>query len=142
MDLAQMNRAYLPRWLNIIIYMMAEASIVCTDIGQVRFVSVFGRSLTDVVSQVIGTAIAINILNPKIPLTAGCAISVADALFILLFYKPDGTIRRIRAFEVFVSIFVIGVFIMFCIELSLISAPVGEVFKGYLPSRDIFVSSG
>jgi len=50
MDLAQMNRAYLPRWLNIIIYMMAEASIVCTDIGQVRFVSVFGRSLTDVVS--------------------------------------------------------------------------------------------
>jgi metal iron transporter len=89
-----------------------------------------------------GTAIAINILNPKIPLMAGCAISVADTLFILLFYKPDGTIRRIDAFEVFVSIFVIGVFIMFCIELSLISAPVGEVFKGYLPSRDIFVSSG
>jgi metal iron transporter len=73
---------------------------------------------------------------------AGCAISVADTLFILLFYKPDGTIRRIRAFEVFVSIFVIGVFIMFCIELSLISAAVGEVFKGYLPSRGIFVSSG
>jgi metal iron transporter len=73
---------------------------------------------------------------------AGRAISVADTLFILPFYKPDGTIRRIRAFEVFVSIFVFGVFIMFCIELSLISAPVGEVFKGYLPSRNIFVSSG
>lgn len=137
-----MNRAYLPQWLSMIIYMMAEASIVCTDIGQVRFVSVFGRSLTDVVSSVIGTAIAINILNPKIPLMAGCAISVADTLFTLLFYKPDGSIRRIHAFEVFVSIFVIGVFIMFCIELSLISAPVGEVFKGYLPSRVIFVSSG
>jgi metal iron transporter len=108
MDLAQINRAHLPRWLNIIIYMMAEASIVCTDIGQVRFASVFWRSLSDVVSYVIGTAIAINILDPKIPLMAGCAISVADTLFILLFYKPDGTIRRIRAFEVFVSIFVIG----------------------------------
>ena len=35
MDLAQMNRAYLPRWLNIGLYMMAEAAIVCTDIGQV-----------------------------------------------------------------------------------------------------------
>ena len=102
----------------------------------------FGISLTDIVSQVIGTAIAINILNPKIPLMAGCAISVADTLCILLFYKPDGSTRRIRAFEVFISIFVIGVFIMFCIELSLISSPVGEVFKGYLPSRDIFVSQG
>jgi metal iron transporter len=35
MDLAQMNRAYLPRWLNIGLYLMAEAAIVCTDIGQV-----------------------------------------------------------------------------------------------------------
>jgi metal iron transporter len=35
MDLAQMNRAYLPKWLNIGLYIMAEAAIVCTDIGQV-----------------------------------------------------------------------------------------------------------
>jgi NRAMP (natural resistance-associated macrophage protein)-like metal ion transporter len=35
MDLAQMNRAYLPRWLNIGLYIVAEAAIVCTDIGQV-----------------------------------------------------------------------------------------------------------
>lgn len=31
-----MNRAYLPRWLNIALYLMAEAAIVCTDIGQVH----------------------------------------------------------------------------------------------------------
>jgi NRAMP (natural resistance-associated macrophage protein)-like metal ion transporter len=35
MDLAQMNRAYLPRWLNWGLYAMAEAAIICTDIGQV-----------------------------------------------------------------------------------------------------------
>jgi Mn2+/Fe2+ NRAMP family transporter len=35
MDLAQMNRAYLPRWLNWGLYLMAEAAIICTDIGQV-----------------------------------------------------------------------------------------------------------
>jgi len=92
--------------------------------------------------QVIGTAIAINILNSKIPLVAACGISVADTLFILLFYKPDGTLRRIRWFEVFVSIFVVGIFIMYCIELAYISADVGQVFKGYLPSRRIFVSDG
>ena len=35
MDLAQMNRAFLPRWLNIGLWLIAEASIVCTDISQV-----------------------------------------------------------------------------------------------------------
>jgi len=81
-------------------------------------------------------------LIPKIPVMGGCAISVADTLFILLFYKPDGGLRKLRAFECFVSIFVIGIFIMYCIELSYVSAPVGDVFDGYVPSREIFVSDG
>ncbi len=94
------------------------------------------------VAQVIGTAIAINLLIPKIPVLGACAISVADTLFILIFYKPDGTLRRIRAFEIFVSLFVIGIFIMYCIELGHISAPARDVFDGFVPSRDIFVSDG
>jgi metal iron transporter len=36
MDLAQMNRAYLPRWMNFSLWVLAEAAIICTDIGQVR----------------------------------------------------------------------------------------------------------
>lgn len=93
-------------------------------------------------SQVIGTAIALNILNPKIPLIAGCVIAIADTLFILAFYRPDGSIRRLRIFEIFVSVFVIGVFIMFCIELSFITAPAATVFDGFLPSRTVFVGQG
>jgi metal iron transporter len=125
MDLAQMNRAYLPKWLNLVLYAIAEASIVCADVG-----------------QVIGTAIALNILCPQIPLVAGCALSAADTLFILLFYRPDGSLRGLRAFEVFVTVFVLGMFISFCIQLSFISSPVGDVFDGFLPSRDIFVGQG
>ncbi|PMD14517.1 natural resistance-associated macrophage protein [Hyaloscypha hepaticicola] len=125
MDLAQMNRAFLPRWLNIALWLLAEASIICTDI-----------------SQVIGTAIAINLLIPQIPVIAGCAISVADTLLILLFYAPDGSLRKLRLFEIFVSLFVIGIFVMYCVELSYVSASVREVFRGYLPSREIFVSDG
>lgn len=34
MDLAQINRAQLPSWLNYGLWFMAEAAIVCTDIGQ------------------------------------------------------------------------------------------------------------
>lgn len=142
MDLAQMNRAFLPRWLNIALWLMAEASIICTDISQVRNTLPMSYFALLIIAQVIGTAIAINILNSKIPLIAACGISVADTLIILLFYKPDGTLRRIRVFEIFVSMFVIAIFIMYCIELSYISANVGQVFKGYLPSREIFVSSG
>jgi metal iron transporter len=92
---------------------------------------------------VIGTAIAINILIPRIPLTAGCALAIADTLFILLFYRPDGSLRGLRAFELFISAFVIGVFICFCIELSLITGTTARhVMDGFLPSREIFVSNG
>ncbi|KAI9768678.1 MAG: hypothetical protein M1839_003986 [Geoglossum umbratile] len=126
MDLAQMNRAYLPRWANIALWIVAEAAIICTDIG-----------------QVIGTAIALNLLIPKIPLMAGCALSIVDTLFILLFYRPEGSLRRLRAFEIFVSALVVGVIVCFCIQLSMIEdTPVGEVFRGYLPSAEIFRSEG
>lgn len=90
----------------------------------------------------IGTAIAINLLIPKIPLVGGCALAVADTLFILFFYKPDGSLRDIRLFELFVGLFIIGVFVSFCIELSLITASAGQVFEGFLPSKEIFVSQG
>jgi metal iron transporter len=92
--------------------------------------------------QVIGAAIAINILIPQIPLVGGCVLSAADTLVILLFYRPDGSLRALRAFELFVTAFVLGVFISFCIELSYVSQPVGDVFDGFLPSREIFVSDG
>ncbi|TEY58704.1 hypothetical protein BOTCAL_0202g00070 [Botryotinia calthae] len=91
---------------------------------------------------VIGTAIPLNLLNPKITLIAGCVISVSDTLFILLFYNPDGSLRRLRFFELFISVFVFAIFIRFCIELSFTTAPAGEVFKGLLPSKTIFAGQG
>ena len=125
LDLAQMNHRYLPRWLDLFIYAIAEACIVCTDIG-----------------QVVGTAIALNILIPKLPLPAACVVSVADTLIILLFYKSNGEMRRIRIFEIFIALLVLAIFITICVALAMISAPAGPVFKGFLPSRDIFVSTG
>lgn len=93
--------------------------------------------------QVIGTAIAINILIPRIPLVAGCVLAVVDTLFILLFYRPDGSLRGLRGFELFISAFVLAVFICFCIELSKITnTSAKHVMAGFLPSREIFVSEG
>lgn len=92
--------------------------------------------------QVIGTAIALNVLL-KIPLVAGCAISIVDVLIILIFYRPQGSMKALRAFECFVMLLVLGVVVCFCVQLSLIkNVTVGEVFKGYLPSSAVIKSKG
>ncbi|KAM0525788.1 hypothetical protein ACHAPE_000499 [Trichoderma viride] len=126
LDLAEACRAYLPRWLNYFLYALAEVAIIATDIA-----------------EVIGTAIALNLLIPKLPLVAGCALSILDVMAILLFYRPDGSMKGLRIFEFFVLFLVMGVVVCFCIQLSLIKhTSVGEVFKGYLPSSAIVQSNG
>ncbi|TFB07799.1 Manganese transporter SMF1 [Trichoderma ghanense] len=126
LDLASACRAYLPRWLNYFLYVLAEVAIIATDIA-----------------EVIGTAIALNLLIPKLPLVAGCALSILDVMAILVFYRPDGSMKGLRVFEFFVLLLVLGVVICFCIQLSLIKhTSVGEVFKGYIPSSAIVQSNG
>ncbi|KAB8300112.1 hypothetical protein EYC80_000342 [Monilinia laxa] len=126
LNLAEACRAFLPKWLNIALYIMAEGAIIATDIA-----------------EVIGTAIAINLLIPQIPLVAGCALSICDVLILLLFYPGNGEMKRLRYFEMFVVGLVLGVVVCFCIQLSLIqNTAVGEVFKGFLPSKAIVESKG
>ena len=79
----------------------------------------------------------------KVPLVAGCALTLVDVLVILLFYSPNGTMRRLRAFEFFVMALVLGVVICFCIELSLLDhMSVGKVFRGYVPSSAVVQGQG
>ncbi|KAB2099617.1 Manganese transporter [Alternaria gaisen] len=119
MNLAENCKANLPPWLNYVLYVFAESAIIATDIA-----------------EVIGTAIALNILL-NVPLVAGCAISIVDVLIILIFYRPSGTMRALRAFEFFIMALVLGVVICFCFELSKIKAPIRDVFRGYLPSSTL-----
>ncbi|KAL9601949.1 MAG: hypothetical protein Q9219_002173 [cf. Caloplaca sp. 3 TL-2023] len=58
-------------------------------------------------------------------------------------FSPDGSMRRLRAFEWFVMCLVLGVVICFCIQLSYIQdAGAGEVFRGYLPSSAVVEGEG
>lgn len=64
-------------------------------------------------------------------------------MIILFFYQPNGSMRRLRAFEAFVVLLVFAVAICFCIQLSLIQdTSVGDVFMGYLPSTAIIQQQG
>lgn len=74
---------------------------------------------------------------------AGCAITLADVLFLLIFYRPNGSMWGLRLFEYFVMALVLAVVVCFCIQLALIKdQSVGEVFKGYVPSSSIVQSEG
>ncbi|OCT54279.1 Manganese transporter SMF1 [Cladophialophora carrionii] len=125
LNLAENCRKHLPKWLNIVLYLFAESAIIATDIA-----------------EVIGSAIALNLLL-HIPLIAGCAITLVDVLILLLFYRPNGSMMRLRLFEYFVMCLVLGVMVCFCIQLSYIKdTSAGEVFKGYLPSSAIVKGNG
>lgn len=90
----------------------------------------------------IGSAIALNILI-KVPLVAGCAITLVDVLIILIFYDPSGSMRRLRYFEYFVMALVLGVSICFSIQLSyIVDISVGEVLRGYIPSSSLVQAQG
>jgi metal iron transporter len=123
-----MIRANCPPWLNYLSYFFGESAIIATDMA-----------------EVIGTAIALYMLSSgRIPLVAGCAISIVDVLFILIFYRQNGaSMTARRVFEFFVALLVLGVVICFCIQLSFIrGVTAGQVFKGYLPSSAIVEGQG
>lgn len=125
LDLAQICRRELPRWAIWPLYILSEGAIIATD-----------------VAEVIGTAIALNLLL-HVPLVAGCAISLVDVFLLLLFYNPDGSMARLRIFEYFVMFLVLGVMICFCIQLSYIQdASIGQIFRGYLPSSAVIDGNG
>ncbi|KAK4948766.1 NRAMP-like transporter smf-3 [Elasticomyces elasticus] len=125
LNLAENCRKHLPKWLTITLYLFAEAAIIATDMA-----------------EVIGSAIALNLLL-HIPLVAGCAITLIDVLLLLLFYKPDGSMTRLRVFEFFVMGLVLGVMVCFCIQLSYIrDTSAAEVFQGYLPSAAVVQGNG
>ena len=92
--------------------------------------------------QVIGSAIALNLLL-KVPLVAGCAITIVDVLVILIFYRPEGSMKGLRIFEGFVTLLVLSVVVCFAVQLSYVKdTSVAEVFKGYIPSSAIVESDG
>lgn len=126
MDLSRACRTHLPAWMNYTVYVFAEAAIIATD-----------------VAEVIGTAIALNILL-RIPLPAGVCISVVDVLLVLMAYRPGLSLRFVKMFEWFVAGLVIAVVVCFCVELLYIPllVHVRHVLRGYAPSKQMFENNG
>lgn len=124
-DLARCCREYLPRWINLILWILAECAIIATDIA-----------------EVIGTAVALNILI-KVPLPAGVVITIVDVLFVLMAYKNDTlSTKFVRLFEYAVAAMVMTVVVCFAVELAEVHAPARPVLRGFVPSKEMFDGSG
>ncbi len=111
LDLAQASRATYPRWINLILYVLAEIAIAACDLA-----------------EVVGMAIGLQLLF-GLPLLAGVAISVLDT-FIILFLMSYG-IRKIEAF-ILSLVFIIGV--CFLAEMIIAKPDVSEIALGFIPS--------
>lgn len=148
-DLAQVARDELPRWVNVVLYVLAEIAIVATDI-----------------SNVVGAAVALNILVTRIPLPV-CVLltTVPDMVFVLVAARSGGgggnkaggtkgnsRMMMMRYLEYGLGVLVLGVSVCFAIQLSKIpqmgtTTVVGggggkhdaaTVLRGFLPSKVVF----
>jgi metal iron transporter len=126
LDLAENCRKHLPKWLNLSLYTLSELAIIATDLA-----------------EVVGTAIALEILF-NIPLKYGVLLTVLDVIIILFAYKPESnSMRNVRGFEMFVSVFVLLTCGCFVMELFKIEVPdKTHLFEGFLPSKELTEQKG
>ncbi len=111
LDLAQANRATYPRFINFLLYLLAEIAIAATDLA-----------------EVLGMAIGIQLLT-GLPLIWGVSITVLDTFLLLLLQRAG--MRTVEAF-IITLIAIVGVAFLF--EIILAKPDLGEVATGLIPS--------
>jgi manganese transport protein len=110
-DLAQASRETYSKFINYILYFLAEIAIAACDLA-----------------EVLGMAIGLNLLF-GIPLLEGVLITVLDT-FLLLFLINKG----IRKMEAFIIALVAIIGFSFVFEMVFAQPEVGSILKGLIPS--------
>ncbi|KZT08789.1 Nramp-domain-containing protein [Laetiporus sulphureus 93-53] len=113
------------RWLVLYpLYVASEVAIVATDLA-----------------ELLGSAIAICLLFPRVPLWAGVLITAADVLILLAMRNPlDG--KPVRVFEIVIAALVFTVLVCMAVVISNAGVHWGEAFDGFVPSHVLVTSSG
>ena len=109
-DLAQASRETYSKFVNYILYFLAEIAIAACDLA-----------------EVLGMAIGINLLF-GLPLIQGVIITVLDT-FLLLFLIHKG----MRKMEAFIIVLVAIIGISFLFEMIFAQPEIGSVLKGLIP---------
>jgi manganese transport protein len=111
-DLAQANREAYPKYVNFMLYLLAEVAIAACDLA-----------------EVLGMAIGINLLT-GLSLPWAVSITVLDT-FLLLYLQRLG----MRKMEAFIIALVAIVALSFLIEIMIAKPVLTEVVKGFVPKQ-------
>ncbi|PIL31302.1 transporter [Ganoderma sinense ZZ0214-1] len=104
------------------LYVLSEIAIISTDLA-----------------ELLGSAIALCLLFPRLPLWAGVLITASDVLVLLALRDPLRG-KPVRLFEVFIAILVLIVLICMAIIISRTQPDWGDAFDGFLPSKTLIQS--
>ncbi|KAJ8515896.1 hypothetical protein ONZ45_g6747 [Pleurotus djamor] len=111
------------RWLVLYpLYLLAEVAIIATDLA-----------------ELLGSAIALCMLFPRLELWHGVLITGFDVILILAMGDPLRG-RPVRMFELLIAALVFAVLICMGVILSRVQIDWADAFHGYVPSRTIFQS--
>ncbi|KAK8861356.1 hypothetical protein IAR55_002175 [Kwoniella newhampshirensis] len=102
------------------LYILAEVAIIGTDLA-----------------ELLGSAIALHLLFPKLPIFAGVLITAADVMIVLVFFRSNSGRQGMLLFEIVIVALVLAVFISFMILLKLTSPVWKDVFFGFVPSATL-----
>ncbi|XP_067890805.1 natural resistance-associated macrophage protein 1-like [Heterodontus francisci] len=109
LHLAEVCRIYYPKYPRIILWLMIEFAIIGSDM-----------------QEVIGTAIAINLLsNQRIPIWGGVIITIVDTIMFLFLDKYG-----LRKLEAFFGLLIVTMALTFGYEYVVVKPNQGEVVKG------------
>ncbi|WFD29598.1 Manganese transporter smf1 [Malassezia sp. CBS 17886] len=104
------------------LYLINELAIIATELA-----------------ELVGSAIALNLLFPAIPLWGGVLLTSADVFLILAVYRPN---MGVRIFETLIGVLVMIVLACFIVLLVRVDPNWGDVFYGYVPSSTIIDAQG
>ncbi|KAF5312924.1 hypothetical protein D9619_002453 [Psilocybe cf. subviscida] len=106
------------------LYVLAEIAIVATDLA-----------------ELLGSAIALCLLFPRLELWHGVLITAFDVILILGMGDPLRG-KRVKSFEILIGGLVIAVMVCMLIVIARVDVDWRTAFEGYLPSKFIFKAGG
>ncbi|KIK30057.1 hypothetical protein PISMIDRAFT_20916 [Pisolithus microcarpus 441] len=104
------------------LYVLSEIAIISTDLA-----------------EMLGSAIALVLLFPSLPLWAGVLLTASDVMLLLAFDNPLRT-RPVKMFEYLITALVLAVLICMAMIIARIDVNWGVAFKGFLPSKQLFAN--
>ncbi|KAF7324704.1 hypothetical protein MKEN_00511900 [Mycena kentingensis (nom. inval.)] len=105
------------------LYALSEVAIIATDLA-----------------ELLGSAIALVLLFPKLELWHGVLITAFDVILLLALRDPlRGT--PVRMFEGLIAALVLAVFVCMIIVIVRVDVRWADAFQGFLPSKTVFGSS-